>query len=412
MPHQNWLGNVTFSADQIHTPHTVEALQELVRSSHHVKAVGSKHSFNRIADSDDTLISLEKMNRVVELDTDAMTVTVEGGMIYSDLGDYLHAHGYALHNLASIPHITVVGAVATGTHGSGDGNGNLATAVAALEFVNADGDLVALSRDDDGFYGAVVSLGGLGVISKISLDIEPTYDVQQFGYDNLPVPSLYDHFDDILSSAYSVTIWSKWDSDVTPGLFLKHRLKDNALHEPGVTFFGATLEPAFPGGAFTQREGVPGPWHKRLPHFRADVDLSKGMRPEAQAEYFVAREHAVEAIQRIQTISDQITPLMGITEIRSMTGDQHWLSPSYQRDSVGIHFSLTNDTDTIIQLLPRIEEQIMPLNARPHWGKLFTMSPEYVRSQYDRLDDFRNLLNQHDPNGKFRNDFLNRMIFE
>lgn len=413
MTYKNWFGNVIYKAVKLHTPDTIEQLQEIIHSATHVKAVGSRHSFNRVADTLDTLISLENLNQPVELNTKAMTVTVEGGMIYSQLGKYLHEKGYALQNLASLPHMSVVGAVATGTHGSGDQNGNLATAVAAIEFVSANGDLVTLSREDDDFYGAVVSMGGIGIISKITLDIVPTYDMQQYSYKNLPMPQLYEHFNNIMSAAYSVSLWNKWEHDFSPGMFLKYRIENDTLHEAPDEFFGAQLEleKDFPGGTATPRLGIRGPWYMRLTHFMPDMKLAGPVSEELQAEYFVPREDALEAIKRIQIIGDQITPLMGITELRSMTADNHWMSPSYGRDSIAIHFNMRPDEDAVYQLLPKIEEKIIPLGARPHWGKLFTLSPEYVQAQYDKLDDFRALLQKYDPNGKFRNDFLNRNIF-
>ena len=411
MTHTNWIGNVTFGASEIHTPDTIEKLQEIVHRSHHVKAIGSKHSFSTIADTDQTLISLENLDKPVNIDTEAMTVTVEGGMIYSQLGKYLHEHGYAIHNLASLPHISIVGAVSTGTHGSGDNNGNLSTAVAALEFVDASGELVKLSRGDEAFNGAVVNLGGIGVICKITLDIEPTYDVQQYSYQNLPVPALTEHFEQIMSCAYSVSIWCNWTTDVLRGLLVKHRVDDASRDPMPDEFHGAQLETVFPGGIFTNRES-PGPWHLRLPHFLPDRPLEGPVSEELQAEYFVARDDAVEAIERIYALSDQLAPLMGVTELRSMTADNLWMSPAYQRDTISIHFNMRPDEDAIFKLLPQVEETIMHLGARPHWGKLFTLSPDYVKAQYDRLDDFRALLETYDPNGKFRNDFLNQYIFD
>src|SRR5215212_3574935 len=185
---RNWAGNYTYSAARFHAPETVEQLQELVSRSSKLRALGSRHSFNGIADTTEDQISMEHFDQVLALDRERGTVTVEAGIKYGQLGQYLHSQGYALHNMASLPHISLAGACATATHGSGDDNGNLAIAVAALEMVTANGDVVVLSRDQhpEQFPGAVVGLGGLGVVTKMTLDMVPMFAMQQEVYENLP----------------------------------------------------------------------------------------------------------------------------------------------------------------------------------------------------------------------------------
>src|SRR5215207_8911209 len=226
---RNWAGNYTYSAARFHAPETVEQLQELVIRSNKLRALGSRHSFNGIADTTEDQVSLEHFDQVLGLDRERGTVTVGAGMKYGQLGLYLHGQGYALHNMASLPHISVAGACATATHGSGDGNGNLATAVAAIEFVTANGDLVVLSREQDGetFQGAVVGLGGLGVVTKMTLDISPTFAMQQEVYETLPLAQLDAHFEEIVSSAYSVSLFTDWGQGRVNQVWLKRRLNDN-----------------------------------------------------------------------------------------------------------------------------------------------------------------------------------------
>src|SRR3954451_6900399 len=144
----NWAGNIEYSTSKIVYPETVEELQQLVKAHNKLKVLGTKHCFNRIADSKDYFISSRKLNKIVSLDKDAHTVTVEGGIKYGELCPWLNDKGYALHNLASLPHISVAGAIATATHGSGINNGNLATAVSGLEMVLADGSIVQLTKKD------------------------------------------------------------------------------------------------------------------------------------------------------------------------------------------------------------------------------------------------------------------------
>jgi xylitol oxidase len=413
----NWAGNLTYGAARLHRPQTVEQVQELVMRHNKLKALGSRHSFSSIADSSEDLISLEHFDRVVALDRERRTVTVGGGIKYGMLCRQLHREGYALHNMASLPHISVAGACATATHGSGDGNGNLATAVSALEMVTADGQVVALSREQHGeqFQGAVVGLGGLGVVTNVTLNIVPAFDMRQDVYENLPLAQLEEHFDTIVSSAYSVSLFTDWRSARINQVWLKRRITDAAFElEP--EWFGATLAPGhlhpiaeLSAEPCTEQMGVHGPWHERLPHFRMDFLPSSG--DELQTEYFVPREHALTAFRAIDRLREHVAPLLLISEVRTIAADTLWMSPCYKQASVALHFTWKKDWPAVSQLLPLIEEQLAPLNARPHWGKLFTMPPARLQSLYEKLPEFQQLLRTYDPHGKFRNAFLDRYVF-
>lgn len=413
----NWAGNYTYATDRIHTPDSVEQVQALVRASGKVRALGSRHSFNGIADSEHDIISVARLDRVLSLDRERRTVTIEGGVRYGQLGDYLHRAGFALHNLASLPHISVAGACATATHGSGERNGNLAVAVAAMEFVSANGDVVSVSREHDAdFNGMPVSLGAFGVITKLTLDVVPTFDVQQDVYESLPFSQLDDHFDAIEASGYSVSLFTDWGSDRINQVWLKRRVDAGAPIVAEHEFLGATLAagdrhpiPGISAVNCTAQMGVPGPWYERLPHFRMDFTPSSG--EELQSEYFVPREHAVAALKAIAQLGGQINPLLLISEIRAIAADSLWMSPCYEQDCIAMHFTWKQDWPSVRKVLPLMESALAPFSARPHWGKLFTMAPERVRSFYPRLADFRNLLERYDPSGKFRNAFLDAYLY-
>jgi alditol oxidase len=411
----NWAGNLRYSAARLHAPSTVAQLQELVAGCARLRALGSRHSFNQIADSTEDLVSLEHLDAVLELDPARRTVTVEGGIRYGQLAEQLERAGFALRNLASLPHISVAGACATATHGSGVGNANLATEVAALELVAADGRLVTLSRAEHGeqFAGAVVGLGGLGVVARLTLDIVPTYSVRQYVYESLPLAQLEANLDAILSQAYSVSLFTDWRGPQINQVWIKQRLDEAEAPEE---LFGARLAPGprhpldgMPSENCTEQLGSPGPWHERLPHFRMQFTPSSG--EELQSEYFVPRRHALAAVQAIARMGEQVSALIQISELRTIKADDLWMSPCYGQDCLGIHFTWKQDWPALERLLPRIEEQLAPFEARPHWGKLFTMQPARVQSLYARLPDFRQLLNSYDPAGKFRNAFLERYIF-
>jgi alditol oxidase len=415
---RNWAGNYTYSAARFHAPETLEQLQDLVRRSGKLRALGSRHCFNGIADTTEDQVSMEHFDQVLSLDRQRNTVTVEAGIKYGQLGLYLHSQGYALHNMASLPHISVAGACATATHGSGNGNGNLATAVAAFEMVTANGDLAVLSREQDGetFQGAVVGLGGLGMVTKMTLDIMPTFAVQQEVYETLPLAQLEANFEAIMSHAYSVSLFTDWGQERVNQVWLKRRLADSAALELAPTFFEARLAAqqrhpidSLPGDPCTPQMGDPGPWNERLPHFRMDSTPSSGA--ELQSEYFVPRRNAVAALRAITQLHAQITPFLMISEVRTVAADTLWMSPCYQQDCVGIHFTWKLNWPEVQKLLPLIEAQLAPFNPRPHWGKLFTIPPAQVQAQYPKLPDFQQLLRRYDPQGKFRNDFLDTYIF-
>lgn len=410
---KNWAGNLEYSTTNIQYPETIEQLQALVKQSSKLKVIGSRHSFNRIADSDETLVSLEKMPRLLEIDHEQQQVTLSAQLKYGEFCNELHDAGYALHNLASLPHISVVGACMTATHGSGNENGNLATAVSALEMVTADGSLVTLfaQAQPDEFYGAVVSLGALGIITKMTLQLEPTFAVRQHVYHNLPFARLADQFDEIMSSAYSMSFFTTWQTDHIEVVLIKEKVTADLPTEPAPTFYDAILQPIDPPSAedSTTPKGVAGPWQHRLPHFRMEATPSHG--EELQAEYIVARHHAPAAIEAVRQLKAQISPVLLITEIRTIAADTLWMSPNYQQDSVGIHFTLKQDWPNVQKMLPLVEEALRPYKAQPHWGKLFTMPAAEIQATYKKLPDFQRLVKKHDPTGKFRNAFLNQYIF-
>ncbi len=417
-PLKNWAGNIVYGTDHLDIANSLQQVRDYLKGENNVKVLGTRHCFNTIADSTHNLLSLKSMDQIVELDAYASTVSIDAGVTYGQLAPYLHGKGFALHNLASLPHISVAGACSTATHGSGEKNGNLATAVSALEFVNAAGDLVKLSRQQDPgtFPGAVVGLGALGVITKLTLNLQPTFLVRQYVYENLPLEEFKKHFDDIEASAYSVSLFTDWQKQRMNEVWIKSRVDNGKSSDAAATFFGATratknLHPIaeLSPENCTEQMGVPGPWYERLPHFKMGFTPSAGK--ELQSEYFVPRKHAIDAILAIERLRGQITPHLLISEIRAVAADDLWMSPCYKQPCVTIHFTWKQDWPAVSKLLPLIEQELAPFHARPHWGKLFTISPAVLKSIYGKLPDFIQLASSYDPHGKFRNEYLNTNIF-
>jgi len=409
----NWAGNVTFGAERIHQPSSLSELRRIVSGARQVRPLGSGHSFNRLADTRGDLVSVADLPPVIEVDTAGASVSVSAGLRYGQVAAALDQAGRALHNLGSLPHISVGGACATGTHGSGDRNGNLATAVSAVEMVTADGDLVTATRDGDAdrFRGMVLALGALGVVTRMTLDTVPAFDVRQYVYEDLPAEAVREHFDEIMASAYSVSLFTDWRAPGIRQAWLKRRADAEDGWEPLPRWMGGTLAdgprnpvPGMPAANSTGQLGVPGPWHERLPHFRPEFTPSSG--DELQSEYLLPREHAIDGLDALGAIAGRLARVLQVGEIRTVAADDLWLSPSYQRDTVAFHFTWIDDEAAVAPVLDAIEERLTPLRARPHWGKVMRMHPAAVSALYQRAGDFEDLMRGYDPAGKFRNDLL------
>ena len=416
-PLKNWAGNLEYSTGNVHYPKTLEEVQKIVKSCTKLRGLGSRHSFNKIADSTENQVSLKEFNKVISLDKAANTVTVGAGMKYGELCLYLHGNGYALHNLASLPHISIAGSIATATHGSGVKNGNLSTGVSAIEFVNGAGEVVTLSKSDgEQFNGAVVGLGAIGIVTKVTLDLQPTFNMQQVVYLNLPMAELEKNFLEIMSSGYSVSLFTDWRNKTINEVWIKNRIEEGS--DPDVTapeFYGAKLatknmHPVENLGAenCTEQMGIPGPWYERMPHFKMGFMPSAG--EELQAEYFIPIEHGYAAMMAMETLHEKISPHLFISEIRAVAADDLWMSPCYKQTCAVLHTTWKQE-DIVMDLLPLVEEQLAPFNPRPHWAKLFTIAPSVLQSRFEKLDDFKQLLNQYDPTEKFRNEFIDANLF-
>jgi xylitol oxidase len=406
----NWAGNIVFGAQRVHRPGSVAELQEVVARAATARVLGSGHSFNRMADTTGDLISLAGLPRITEISPDRRTVRVDGGIRYGDLVPHLDRAGVGLHNLASLPHISVAGAVTTATHGSGERNGNLATAVAAIELIRADGEPVVLRRGEPGFAGGVVGLGALGVVTALTLDLVPAFEIRQYVYDDLTRDALTGNLPAILGAGYSVSLFTDWT-----GTTFNHAWVKRPDPMPEGPFFGARPAdgprhpvPGVPADNSTQQAGVPGPWHARLPHFRMEFTPSTGA--ELQSEWMVPRERALEAIDALAGVREKIAPVLQVNEIRTVAADDLWLSMNYRRDSVGLHFTWVADTAAVLPAVAAVEEALAPLDARPHWGKVYTMDAATVRGRYERFADFAELVRAYDPAGKFRNAWLDDLL--
>lgn len=400
----NWARNVEFRAARVHRPGSVAELQRIVAGADEVRVLGSGHSFNRIADTEGDLLILSDLPGAV--DVSGNTARVGAGVRFGELYTALDAAALALPNTGSLPHISVAGASATGTHGSGDTNRCLATGVIAIDLVTASGHLVTLTRDDPEFPGAVLALGSLGVVTSLTVEAVPAYEIRQDVYVDLPRAAFDEHLAEVMGAAYSVSAFLDWRRPVIAQLWLKQRTDGVVVDGPdfhGGRRAGEQLHPVagMPAEHATRQLGVPGPWFERMPHFRMEFTPSSG--DELQSEYLVPRSNALEALHALDTIADELASVLQIAEIRTVAADELWLSPCYQTDVIGFHFTWVPDWSAVSPVLSAIEDRLRPYDARPHWGKLFHDLPRHL---YPRLDDFLALRNHLDPTRKFTNQLV------
>jgi alditol oxidase len=412
---RNWAGNVRFRADTLAEPRRVEELQALVSTTPLVRALGSGHSFSRVADTTGTLVTTRSLPFDVEVDAARGVAVVPGGATYARVTQALHERGWALHNLGSLPHISVAGAVSTGTHGSGDSNGSLSTAVVGVELVRGDGELVRLERGDPQFPGAVVALGCLGVVTRLWLRVEPAYEVRQVVHAGVPVAAVLDGIGPVLGAGYSVSLLTTFrDPAHLDAVWVKRRSQEGDGPAPallGVAPSGRPMHPVprMDPESTTEQLDVPGPWHHRLPHFRPQFTPSTGV--ELQSEYFLPREHAAAALGSLGRLAPRLAPPLQVCEVRTVAADDLWLSPCHDRDTVTVHFTWHPDRDAVDPVLAEVERVLAPYDPRPHWGKVFHPLPsDRLGELYPDLPRFRALVQAMDPQGRFRNETTDPLL--
>lgn len=410
---QNWAGTFAFTAARLYRPTSIGEVQRVVAASTGIRAIGTRHSFNAIADSPADQVDLSGIDPDIVIDRERMTATVGAAISYGDLSLFLHQQGFALHNLASLPQISVAGAIATATHGSGDGNKALSSAVVELELVVSDGGLRRIQSGDADFEAVVVGLGAFGIVTRVTLAIEPTFDIRQDAFVDMPWDELLANFDAISSAAYSFSVFTKWSGPNASRIWLKTRAGAAEVDvrrlglKPGLPYsVPATVEDPL---ALFNPFGVAGPSSDRLTHTRRGIDP---LPPhQIQSEYMIARPQFDEAVAIIRAMADRIDPLLHATEIRTIAADEFWLSAAYRRDAIALHFTWKKETDAVDAITRELEAKLIPLGARPHWGKLIHADAAILAPLYPRMADFCALARRHDPAGKFRNAYLEKHVF-
>lgn len=407
---QNWAGTHVYTAPRIVSASSVEEVRRAVAGDGPAHALGTRHSFTDLPDTTGTLIDLAGLSGGFVLDEDARTVEVAAGTRYGELALWLDGRGWALHNLGSLPHISVGGATATGTHGSGDRNGVLTSAVRGIRYVAADGDVHEVRHGDADFAALAVGLGAYGVVVALTLAVQPTYRARQDVYQNVSWDAALDRFDAVTGAGYSVSVFTRWEPELLGDVWVKTRLEADDDAVADVLLDGTRVIEANPLQGLpdlTVLGGVPGPWMERLPHFRLDGKPSFG--DEIQSEYFVPRSSAPAALQAMRELAPLVQPVLFVSELRTAASDDLWLSGAYERDFLAIHFTWHNDDAGVRAVLPAVEQSLAPFGARPHWGKLHLFDAADMARVHPRLADARAVFDARDPGRRFANAHLERI---
>ncbi len=412
---KNWARNLEFSAGEFLEINSISQLQEVINNSDKVKVLGTGHSFSPIADTSGSLISIKKLDPEIHIDSKMQTVSVSAGTSYAQLARYLEANGWALENLASLGEITVAGAIMTGTHGSGSSNTVLSNAVVEIEMILASGEKLLLNQQNlEEFNGFIVSFGALAVFTRLKLKIVKSFSIKQIVYENITSKSVSEYFDEIFDNAYSVSYFNSWAKNSTGQIWMKF-LSDKDTSTLPKNAFGGNLAVANQHpvkvndpSTCTEQMGAPGKWLYRLPHFKLDSSPASG--DEVQTEYLVDRKYVKEYIEELSLIGDEIADKVYATEIRTIKADNLWLSGAYERPTVGFHFTWKKSAD-IETFLPKIEQILGQNGGRPHWGKLFSTNKNQLITRYPKFSNFQQLLKKYDPDGKFRNQFIDRYFY-
>jgi xylitol oxidase len=405
----NWAGTYEYRAPRHVAVTTEDEVREALAGSGPVHALGTRHSFTDLPDTAGTLIEMSGLDRPAVIDAETRTVRITAGTRYGVLAKQLHDAGWALHNTGSLPHISIGGATSTGTHGSGDGHGVLTSAVAALHFLDANGEAHEVRRGDPDFPALAVGVGAFGILTELVLDIQPTYDVRQDVYSGVTWDTLLADVDAVTTAGDSVSVFTRWADDLG-FVWVKRRSSDPAATVPAELLGGRLTEsgvsPLGMGDNVTEI-GTAGPWYQRWPHFRADAEPSRG--DEIQSEYFIDRADAPAALRAIRAIAGSFAHHVIWTELRTAAADDLWLSGAYEREAFIIHFTWENRPDEVTAALRLIEPALAPFGARPHWGKRHLFERADIERVSPRLAEARAVFERLDPDGRFVNEHLVRV---
>ncbi|MFW5748078.1 MAG: D-arabinono-1,4-lactone oxidase [Chloroflexota bacterium] len=424
---RNWSGSVGCNPQAILYPQTLDEIIAAVRlcreGGRRLRVVGSGHSFTPVAATDEMMLSLEKFAGVEHADLTTGLVTVRAGTRIKDLGELLAAYGLAQENLGDIDVQSIAGAISTGTHGSGAGLGTIATQVAALTLVTADGTVLHCSEDEnrDVFKAAQISLGSLGIIARVTLRCVPAYTLD-YRWEKQSLSETLDSLERHKSEnrnfeffwiPYTDTVLAKFMNitDAAPRRFRWFRRFNEAVLENAVLWLlseTARLIPAASRHVARMMAALVSSGRDIAPSHQAYATVRAVKFQEM--EYSIPTEHFADCLRAIDTcIRQERFKVHFPVECRFVKGDDIPLSPAYGRDSayIAVHMYRGMPYERYFQA---VESIIQGYGGRPHWGKLHTRGTDDLRVLYPLWDDFMTVRQRLDPDGFFLNDYAARLF--
>lgn len=431
----NWSGTVAWDDCEVLEPTTIGELQSIIAYSPKVRVIGSAHSFTPLVRSSGrvkpTLLSLRHIPRTWSLDEKKKTVTVDAATTYSELCHALDKTGFALPNTSSLSHFQIAGAIATATHGSsGSRNGRLtrsglADTVVGLEIVGPDGTIRNVNKGHPQFSSSVVSLGMVGVVTRVTLSLVDDYDVIQRVYGKWPptptgtLSAFLSSLPKTIAQFDSFSAFVKWNVDDFGLLIGRKQVPRGATDSASTTDPRLITGPiqGFLGQGDFATTGV-GRWCDKMFLWKNNGSPFVS-QPELQIAHFVPFrdvERALHATRKVvSTWGDEVL----YCELRAVRGDEHLLSPysadAPKPDSFSISHSLDArlGVEKVRQRASELESVLRPYQVRPHWGKLTAMTASDLKEAYGlKLKRFQEVQQQVDPNRKFTNDYLEHLLLD
>jgi FAD-linked oxidoreductase len=423
----NWGRNQTCAPVRIARPRSEDELVALVKEAasrdQRVKAVGAGHSFTSIACTDGVLIDLRDYGRVLAHDAATGRVTVEAGIALHRLSDELDARGLALENMGDIDQQSISGATQTATHGTGLRFGNLSSQLVGMRLVTADGSVLDLSadREPEAFAAARVGLGALGLVSTVTVQCVPAFRLHAI---EQPVPvdevladldalvEQNDHFEFywVPHTRWALTKRNRrTDEPARPRTRPREWIDDMVLQNYA---FGALCRVGRRWPSMIPRLAKMIPSTGTVDYIdRSDRVFTSPRKVRFwEMEYAIPREAVPEALDRLRRLVDEIGMQISFpVEVRVVRGDDLWLSTAHGRDTgyIAVHVYRGTPYDAYFSGVERIMDSY---GGRPHWGKLHFQRAETLADRYPRWDDFQRVRSRLDPDGRFANPYLDRVI--
>lgn len=421
---RNWAGNVQFTAQSFIQPENETEIAAALLKSEQLRVVGTGHSWSTICTTNQNLLNLDRYNKVLQVDKEKLQVTVQPGIKLWQLNEYIDKQGLALKNLGSIARQSLAGAISTATHGTGIGFQILASQIEKFKLIKPDGDILEIhsEKDKDLFNLSIVNLGALGVISEMTINVVPAYQLHDRTY-VAPLQEVIDNLDELVEETDHFKLW--WFPHVDQAVVYRYTRTQQAANDSRLRqwlmdeFLSVNVYRLLLKAGNINRD-----WRRNINRTLVKKFIQPLNRIEKSYKVFnvleppihrevewafdisVAKELLREYTSFINASKHRIN---FIQEIRFTKADEYALSPCYGRNTMWLG-AYNADNFGWEELMSDFESLAIKYKGRPHWGKEFNVSATYLQQQYPNFKKFTTLREQFDPTGKLLNDFTKRLF--